>query len=102
MYLDRLTLSNFKNYVESDLSFSPKMNCFVGDNGVGKTNILDAIHYLSLTKSYFSPVDSNSVRHGEDYFIVKGFFPAEGEREDEVYCGFQHNRRKVIKINSKE
>jgi len=101
MYLSKIKLSNFKNYSESDLDFSPKINCFVGDNGVGKTNILDAIHYLSLTKSYFTNIDSNCIKHGEDYFLVKGVFPSTDE-DDEVYCGFQKSKRKVFKHNNRE
>jgi DNA replication and repair protein RecF len=101
MYLSKLKLSNFKNYGETDIDFSPKINCFVGDNGVGKTNILDAIHYLSLTKSYFTNIDSNSIKHGEDYFLIKGIFTSEAGEED-VYCGFQKSKRKVFKHNNKE
>jgi DNA replication and repair protein RecF len=101
MHLSKLKLSNFKNYAESDIDFSAKINCFVGDNGVGKTNILDAIHYLSLTKSYFTNIDSHCVRHGEDYFLIKGVFPSD-ENDDEIYCGFQKSKRKVFKNNNKE
>ncbi|MFO7755757.1 MAG: DNA replication/repair protein RecF [Bacteroidales bacterium] len=101
MYLSRLNLSNFKNYSEIDIEFSPRINCFVGDNGVGKTNILDAIHYLSLTKSYFVNIDSVNIRHGEDFFIIKGVFNNSGE-EEEVYCGLQKGRRKVFRRNGKE
>jgi len=101
MFLRRLVLSNFKNYNEADLEFSPRINCFVGDNGVGKTNILDAIHYLSLTKSYFTNVDSVNIRHGQDYFIVKGYFEKDSE-DVEVYCGFQKDKRKVFKKDGKE
>jgi DNA replication and repair protein RecF len=101
MFLRRLTLTNFKNYNEADLEFSPRINCFVGDNGVGKTNILDAIHYLSLTKSYFTAVDSVNVRHSQDYFIVKGVFDSE-DISSEVYCGYQKDKRKVVKRDGKE
>ena len=101
MYLSRLNLSNFKNYREIDVELSPRINCFVGDNGVGKTNILDAIHYLSLTKSYFVNIDSVNIRHGEDFFIIKGLFHNEGE-DEEVYCGLQRGRRKVFRRNGKE
>lgn len=101
MFLKRLVLTNFKNYSEADLEFSPRINCFVGDNGVGKTNILDAIHYLSLTKSYFTNVDSVNIRHDQDYFIVKGYFEKDSE-EVEVYCGFQKEKRKVFKKDGKE
>lgn len=101
MYLGRLNLINYKNYSEVDIEFSPRINCFVGDNGVGKTNILDAIHYLSLTKSYFTSVDSINIKHGENYFLIKGDF-TNGQEKQEVYCGFQKDKRKVLKRGGKE
>ena len=101
MYLKKLSLTNFKNYDQAELEFSPKINCIVGNNGVGKTNILDAIHYLSLTKSFFNNIDSISIRHGEDYFIINGTFVREGE-EDQIYCAFQKQKPKVLKKNGKE
>ena len=101
MHLKKLILTNFKNYELGELEFSPKINCFVGNNGVGKTNILDAIHYLSLTKSFFNSIDSISVKHGEDYFIVQGTFIRE-EEEDNIYCAFQKQKQKLLKRNGKE
>jgi DNA replication and repair protein RecF len=101
MYLKKLTLTNFKNYEHNKLDLSPKINCFVGNNGVGKTNILDAIHYLSLTKSFFNNIDSISIRHGEDYFIIEGNFQMNGE-EDQIYCAFQKQKQKLLKRNGKE
>jgi len=101
MYLKKLALTNFKNYEQNELEFSPKINCFVGDNGVGKTNILDAIHYLSLTKSFFNNIDSISIRHDEDYFIIQGTFVRDGE-EDQIYCAFQKQKQKLLKRNGKE
>jgi DNA replication and repair protein RecF len=101
MFLKHLSLTNFKNYSEANLDFCPRINCFVGDNGVGKTNILDAIHYLSLTKSYFTTVDSANIRHGSDYFLIKGFFDRDGV-DNEIYCGFQKDKRKTFKIGGKE
>jgi len=101
MYLKKLTLTNFKNYELNELEFSPKINCFVGNNGVGKTNILDAIHYMSLTKSFFNNTDSISIRHGEDYFIIQGTFVRDGE-EDSIYCAFQKQKHKLLKRNGKE
>ena len=101
MYLKKLSLTNFKNYDQTDLEFSPKINCFVGNNGVGKTNILDAIHYLSLTKSFFNNIDSISIRHGEDYFIISGIFTVEKD-EDQIFCAFQKQKKKVLKKNGKE
>jgi DNA replication and repair protein RecF len=101
MYLRKLSLTNFKNYTDAELEFSPRINCFVGNNGVGKTNILDAIHYLSLTKSFFNNIDSISIHHGEDYFIINGTFVRDGE-EDQIYCAFQKQKQKVLKKNGKE
>jgi DNA replication and repair protein RecF len=101
MYLKKLALTNFKNYEQAELEFSPKINCFVGNNGVGKTNILDAVHYLSLTKSFFNNIDSISIRHGEDFFIISGTFERGGE-EDQIWCAFQRQKQKVMKKNGKE
>jgi DNA replication and repair protein RecF len=101
MYLKKLALTNFKNYELNEIEFSPKINCFVGNNGVGKTNILDAIHYLSLTKSFFNNIDSISIRHSEDYFIIQGTF-ARDEEEDQIYCAFQRQKQKLLKRNGKE
>jgi DNA replication and repair protein RecF len=101
MYLKKLSLINFKNYNKADLEFSPKINSLVGNNGVGKTNILDAIHYLSLTKSFFNNIDSISIRHDEDYFIINGTF-IRNDEEDQIYCAFQKQKQKVLRKNGKE
>jgi len=101
MYLKNLSLTNFKNYDQAKLEFSSKINCFVGNNGVGKTNIMDAIHYLSLTKSFFNNIDSISIRHGEEFFIINGTF-VRNDEEDQIYCAFQKQKPKVLKKNGKE
>ena len=101
MYIRNLSLTNFKNYQSVDLEFSPRINCFVGNNGVGKTNILDAIHYLSLTKSFFNSIDGISIKHGEEYFIIDGTF-IRYDDEDRIYCAFQKQKQKVLKKNGKE
>ncbi len=101
MYLKKLSLTNFKNYSQADLEFSPKINCFVGNNGVGKTNILDAIHYLSLTKSFFNNIDSASIRHDEEFFLIQGLFVKDGE-EDNIFCSFHRQKQKMLKRNGKE
>jgi DNA replication and repair protein RecF len=101
MYLKKLSLTNFKNYDQAELEFSPKINCFVGNNGVGKTNILDAIHYLSLTKSFFNNIDSANIKHSEDYFIIQGSF-IRNEEEDSIFCSFQRQKQKTVKRNGKE
>lgn len=101
MHLQRLVLTNFKNYENNDLTFSPRINCFVGNNGVGKTNILDAIHYLSLTKSFFSTVEGMSVKHGEDFFIINGLFASE-TGDFEIVCSYMKQKQKSLKCNGKE
>jgi DNA replication and repair protein RecF len=101
MYLKKLSLTFFKNYDQAELEFSPKINCFVGNNGVGKTNILDAIHYLSLTKSFFNNIDSVNIRHNEAYFIVQGIFVQDDE-ENNIFCSFHKEKQKVLKRNGKE
>lgn len=101
MYLKKLSLTNFKNYGQADLEFSPKINCFVGNNGVGKTNILDAIHYLSLTKSFFNTIDSSNIRHSEDFFIIQGTF-SRYDDADSVFCSFHRQKQKVLKRNGKD
>ena len=101
MYLKNLILNNFKNYELVEIEFSSKINCFVGANGVGKTNILDAIHYLSLAKSFFNGMDSLNIRHGEDYFIIQGEMQRKDD-DDQIYCAFQKQKQKIIKRNGKE
>lgn len=101
MYLKKLSLTNFKNYDQAELEFSPKINCFVGNNGVGKTNILDAIHYLSLTKSFFNSSDTINIRHDNDFFIIQGLF-VKNDEENNIFCSFQRQKQKVLKCNGKE
>ncbi len=74
MYIKKINLINFKNYIETDLSFSSQINIFTGQNGSGKTNLLDAIYCLSLTKSAFSSSEINSIRHNESFFSILGQF----------------------------
>jgi DNA replication and repair protein RecF len=102
MYLKQLNLHNFKNYTSAELTFSPKVNCFIGDNASGKTNILDAIYYLSLSKSYFNLVDSQNIRHGEEYFSILGKFEMGGETTDTIHCIQKLNQKKSFKLNKKE
>ncbi|HEX2921492.1 MAG TPA: DNA replication/repair protein RecF [Bacteroidales bacterium] len=101
MYLKKLVLTNFKNYESAEFEFSQRINCLTGNNGVGKTNILDSIHYLSLTKSFFNNTDSISIRHGEDFFIIRGTFVVNDD-EDDISCTFQRQKSKLLKRNSKE
>lgn len=101
MYLQRLSIVNFKNYEQAELNFSAKINCFVGNNGVGKTNLLDAIHYLSLCKSYFNSIDSQNIKHEADFFVIQGTYNIDSADED-IYCGFKRSSRKIMKRNKKE
>jgi DNA replication and repair protein RecF len=101
MYLSKLHVINFKNYADAKLEFDPRINCFVGLNGMGKTNLLDAIHYLTLCKSYFNPIDSQNIMHDSPFFVLQGFFNKD-KVIDEVYCGIKRNYKKQFKINKKE
>ncbi|MBP5546784.1 MAG: AAA family ATPase, partial [Bacteroidales bacterium] len=74
MTLERLIVSNFKNYSQADIELCGNVNCFVGNNGAGKTNLLDAAYYLSFCKSYFNPVDSQNIKVGEDFFAIHGHY----------------------------
>ncbi|WP_426489813.1 DNA replication/repair protein RecF [Hymenobacter sp. 102] len=100
MILQSLHLLFFKNYEDANLSFSPHINCFVGDNGSGKTNLLDAIHYLSLTKSAFTSLDSTSVKQGEEFFVVKGKFSSGPEEKPEtIQCSLRLGQKKTVTHN---
>jgi len=99
--LSRLSLLGFKNYEHADVVFSPRFNCITGHNGGGKTNLLDAIHYLSFTKSYFNPIDSQSILHDASLFVIQGEFRI-GARTDEVFCAQKKGERKQVKVNKKE
>ena len=102
MYLKKLTLTNFKNYSQSDFLFSEKINCFVGNNGAGKTNLLDAIHYLSFCKSYFNPADNQNIRHHEDFFAIHGSCIRNDGKTDQLQCIQKRNHRKKFLVNKKE
>lgn len=100
MFLKNLHLVNFKNWEQASFEFAPKLNCFVGSNGSGKTNALDAIHYLSVCKSYFNTIDSQNIRNQEGFFVVEGDFEKD-DSESHVYCGLKRGDKKVFKKNKK-
>ncbi|NNM17220.1 MAG: DNA replication/repair protein RecF [Croceitalea sp.] len=100
MFLKRLSLVNYKNFESKNLEFDPVINCLVGDNGVGKTNILDAIYHLAFGKSYFNPVATQNIRHGSDFFVIEGEFE-KNDREEKIVCSFKKGMKKVIKRNGK-
>lgn len=100
MILNKLTVLNYRNIADAELTFSPKINCFVGSNGEGKTNVLDAIYFLSLTKSSITNVDSMNIRHGEDAMMVRGIYDLNGEKE-EISCSMRVGQKKYVKRNMK-
>jgi len=101
MHLQQLSLVNFKNFGEATVEFSPKINIITGQNGIGKTNLLDAIHYLCMTKSYFNPVDTQNIRHGEEFMLIEGWFEREGA-EEYITCGVKRHQKKQFRRNRKE
>ena len=120
MILEKLSLINYKNIQAATLELSPKINCLIGQNGVGKTNVLDAIYYLSFCHSANNPIDSQVIRHGEDFLMIEGKYRGErserlrvgasagmvrGERladEISISCGIRRGQKKHFKKNKKE
>jgi DNA replication and repair protein RecF len=100
MTLDQLQLLFFKNYDEATLAFCPGINCFIGDNGSGKTNLLDAIYYLALTKSAFASADAQSIKQGADFFVVKGKFTnAQADQPETIQVSLRVGQKKIITHN---
>ena len=102
MILQKLSVINYKNIAEATLCLSPKLNCFIGNNGVGKTNVLDAVYYLSFCRSAQCPVDSQIVRHGQDFFMLDGCYKSDSGDVETVYCGMKRGSKKHFKRNRKE
>lgn len=100
MLLKNLSLINYKNFESQDFQFDNKINCFVGANGIGKTNALDAIYHLALGKSYFNPVATQNIRHDQDFFVIDGTFE-KAAREEKIVCSFKKGAKKIIKRNGK-
>ncbi len=101
MRLESLSILNYKNITEANLLFSPKINCFIGDNGMGKTNVLDAIYYLSFCKSHSNPIDSQNIMHETEFFMLQGKYNIH-DSEEEIYCGMKRKQKKQFKRNKKE
>jgi DNA replication and repair protein RecF len=101
MIINRISILNFKNIEETELVFSPKINCLFGNNGMGKTNLLDALYYLSFTKSHTNLPDNQLVKHNSEFCVIQGFF-IDGDKEEEIYCGIKPHSRKIFKRNKKE
>lgn len=101
MILQQLSIINFKNIAQADLSFSDNINCFLGNNGMGKSNLLDAIYYLSFCKSFTHVVDSQNIRHGEEFFMLQGVYER-NEMPEVLSCGIRRRQKKSFKRNKKE
>jgi DNA replication and repair protein RecF len=102
MILKRISILNYKNIEQAELSFSTKLNCFFGLNGMGKTNLLDAVYFLSFCKSVGCPVDSQNIRHEGEFFVIQGFYETEDGSPEEIYCGLKRHQKKRFKRNKRE
>ena len=101
MILTKLSILNYKNIAEADLAFSPGINCFIGQNGEGKTNMLDAIYFLSMCRSSFSNIDSTTIRHDADFMMLQGQYEHEDGTPEEIYCGLKTGQKKVFRRGKK-
>ena len=88
MHLKKIALLNFKNMTQEELVLCPGINCLVGDNGAGKTNVVDAVYYLSMCKSSLQMTDAQSIRHGADFFLVEGQYATDAGKSEGVVCSF--------------
>ena len=102
MYLHELKLANFKNCESADMVLSEKVNCFVGLNGAGKTNILDSIYYLSFCKSFFGATDKLNIRHNQDFFSIHGLYSHDDKDDELVSCIQKRDSQKSFRFNKKE
>ncbi len=102
MILEKINILNYKSIRESSLTLSPKMNCFIGHNGAGKTNLLDAVYYLSFCRSAFTNIDSSLITHDADFFVLEGTYLCDNGDTDQVYCGIKRGQKKHFKRNKKE
>lgn len=100
MILKSLSLLNYKNFESKSFNFNDKINCIVGNNGIGKTNVLDAIYHLSFGKSYFNPVATQNIRHGEEFFVVNGDY-IKADKSEKIIVSLKRGQKKVIKRNGK-
>ncbi len=100
MFLKKISLFNYKNFSEVSFEFDAKINCFVGKNGIGKTNVLDAIYHLANGKSYFNPLAIQNIKHNEDFFVIDGEFE-KGNRTEQIVSSFKKGQKKILKRNGK-
>ena len=100
VFLKKISIINYKNILDKEYELDPKINCFVGDNGVGKTNILDAVYHLSMGKSYFNVKNDQLINRGKDYMLVDGIFELNNKNESIVFS-LKIGEKKVLKRNGK-
>lgn len=101
MTLKHLSVLNYKNIPEAELDFSDGLNCIIGSNGEGKTNLLDSIRFLSLCKSLGVSQDSLCIRHGEDFFMLKGLYGGDDGQQEEIQCSLRAGHKKIMKRQGK-
>lgn len=101
MHLRKISIINYRNIRAATLDLSSKMNCFIGHNGEGKTNFLDAVYYLSFCRSAYNPVDSQLICHGQDFFVIEGDYLTDHGDEENFYCGMKRGTKKQFKHNKK-
>lgn len=101
MFLKKISLVNYKNFEAEVFEFNTKINCFVGNNGVGKTNVLDAIYHLAFTKGYFNSITIQNIKHGKEFFVVEGVFELHG-KEELINCSVKKGQKKIVKRNGKQ
>ena len=100
VFLKQLSLLNYKNLAQIEFDFDAKINCFVGKNGVGKTNILDAIYHLAYGKSYFNPLAVQNIKHGEEFFVIDALLE-KNNKDEKIVCSLKKGQKKTIKRNGK-
>ena len=100
LFLENITIVNYKNIQDSNYELDKKINCFVGDNGVGKTNILDSVYHLSAAKSYFNSISSQNIKHEENFMFIEGNFNKNDQKEN-IICSLKRGKKKTIKRNGK-
>ena len=101
MYLKQLTLTQYKNVSFKTFDFNPKINCFIGDNGIGKSNIIDSIYHLAFGKSYFNPIAIQNIQVDKDFFVLDGRFEKDG-RDEKIICSLKRGQKKIMKRNGKK
>lgn len=102
MILKKISIVNYKNIRQASLELSPKINCLIGSNGVGKTNLLDAVYYLSFCHSSFTNQDGTVITHGQDFFVVEGNYLTDDGGEERIYAGMKRGKHKHFRRNDKE